>query len=130
MIVKSAVSCSTSADARRPSDGDPPGHPRRSSSSATTREPPARPGARADLAKITAEFPAADDLILLASKLAANAITHSRSAQPGGSFAVRAYLYPGDYAWVEVIDQGGKIEVTGMARPGITDRAASGRVPR
>jgi anti-sigma regulatory factor (Ser/Thr protein kinase) len=62
---------------------------------------------RTDLAKLTAEFPAADDLILLASELVANAITHSRSAQPGGTITVRAYLYPGDYAWVEVTDQGG-----------------------
>jgi anti-sigma regulatory factor (Ser/Thr protein kinase) len=63
---------------------------------------------RADLAKIAAEFPAADDLVLLASELAANAITHSRSGHPGGQFTVRAYLYPGDYAWIEVIDQGGQ----------------------
>lgn len=62
---------------------------------------------RADLAKITSRFPAADDLILMASELAANAITHSRSGQPGGRFTVRANLYPGDCALVEVIDQGG-----------------------
>jgi anti-sigma regulatory factor (Ser/Thr protein kinase) len=62
---------------------------------------------RADLAGITAGCPAADDLILLASELVANATTHSRSARPGGTITVRAYLYPGDYAWVEVIDQGG-----------------------
>ena len=63
---------------------------------------------RADLARLTADFPAADELILLASELVANAITHSRSAQPGGTFTVRAYLCPGDYAWVEVTDQGGE----------------------
>jgi anti-sigma regulatory factor (Ser/Thr protein kinase) len=63
---------------------------------------------RADLAKITADFPATDDLILLASELVANATTHSRSAQPGGTFTVRAYLHSGDYAWIEVIDQGGE----------------------
>jgi anti-sigma regulatory factor (Ser/Thr protein kinase) len=39
--------------------------------------------------------------------LAANAVTHSRSGHPGGAFTVRATLYPRDYAWVEVIDQGG-----------------------
>jgi serine/threonine-protein kinase RsbW len=61
---------------------------------------------RADLAKITSGCPAADELILMASELAANAITHSRSGQPGGRFTVRANLYPGDYAWIEVIDQG------------------------
>jgi anti-sigma regulatory factor (Ser/Thr protein kinase) len=63
---------------------------------------------RADLAKITVACPVADDLILMASELAANATTHSRSGQPGGKFTVRANLYPGDYAWVEVIDQGGE----------------------
>jgi anti-sigma regulatory factor (Ser/Thr protein kinase) len=45
--------------------------------------------------------------VLLASELAANAVTHSRSGHPGGVFTVRATLYHGDYAWVEVIDQGG-----------------------
>jgi anti-sigma regulatory factor (Ser/Thr protein kinase) len=62
---------------------------------------------RADLAEITGECPAADDLILLASELVANATTHSASGQDGGRFTVRVNLYPGDYAWAEVIDQGG-----------------------
>jgi serine/threonine-protein kinase RsbW len=62
---------------------------------------------RADLAKIASGYPAADDLILMASELAANATTHSRSGEPGGRFTVRADFYPGDSACVEVIDQGG-----------------------
>ncbi len=62
---------------------------------------------RADLAKIAAECPAVDDVILLASELATNAILHSRSGRPDRVFTVRATLYPGDYAWVEIIDQGG-----------------------
>ena len=62
---------------------------------------------RADLAKIAAECPAADDVILLASELATNAVLHSRSGHPNRVFTVRATLYPGDYAWVEIIDQGG-----------------------
>lgn len=62
---------------------------------------------RADLAKVAAECPAADDVILLASELATNAIMHSRSGHPDRVFTVRATLYPGDYAWVEIIDQGG-----------------------
>jgi anti-sigma regulatory factor (Ser/Thr protein kinase) len=62
---------------------------------------------RADLAKIAAECPAADDVILLSSELATNAILHSRSGHPDRVFTVRATLYPGDYVWVEVIDQGG-----------------------
>ena len=51
--------------------------------------------------------PVADELVLLTSELAANAVSHSRSGHPGGTFTVRATLYPGDYAWIEVIDQGG-----------------------
>jgi serine/threonine-protein kinase RsbW len=62
---------------------------------------------RADLAKVAAECPAADDVILLADELATNAILHSRSGHPDRVFTVRATLYPGDYVWVEVIDLGG-----------------------
>lgn len=62
---------------------------------------------RADLAKIAAECPAADDLVLLASELVTNAILHSRSGHPDRMFTVRAVLWPGDYVWVEVVDQGG-----------------------
>ena len=63
---------------------------------------------RADLAKIAAECPAADDLVLLASELVTNAILHSRSGHPDRMFTVRAVLWPGDYVWVEVVDQGGE----------------------
>jgi serine/threonine-protein kinase RsbW len=70
-------------------------------------EPSQASHVRADLARISSGCPAADDLILMASELAANAITHSKSGQPGGRFTVRADLYPGDHAWIEVIDQGG-----------------------
>jgi hypothetical protein len=62
---------------------------------------------RADLALIADGHPLADDLILLASELSANAVMHSKSGQLGGEFTVRARLYPGDYTWVEIVDQGG-----------------------
>jgi hypothetical protein len=62
---------------------------------------------RTDLAKVAADCPVADDLVLLASELATNAILHSKSGHPERTFTVRVTLYPGDYAWVEVIDQGG-----------------------
>ena len=62
---------------------------------------------RADLAEIAGPYPMADELVLLTSELAANAVSHSRSGDPGGIFTVRATVYLGDYAWVEVIDQGG-----------------------
>jgi anti-sigma regulatory factor (Ser/Thr protein kinase) len=51
--------------------------------------------------------PVADELVLLGSELATNAIMHSSSGEPGGTFAVRAELRHGDYAWLEVEDQGG-----------------------
>jgi hypothetical protein len=62
---------------------------------------------RTDLAKVAADCPVGDDLVLLASELATNAILHSKSGHPDRTFTMRVALYPGDYAWVEVIDQGG-----------------------
>ena len=62
---------------------------------------------RVDLTEIAGACPVIAELVLLGSELAANAVLHSRSGHPGGVFTVRATLYPGDYVWVEVIDQGG-----------------------
>jgi anti-sigma regulatory factor (Ser/Thr protein kinase) len=62
---------------------------------------------RADLTRVAADCPVSDDLVLLASELVTNAILHSRSGHPDQTFTVQATIYPGDYAWVEVIDQGG-----------------------
>jgi hypothetical protein len=39
---------------------------------------------RADLARVASASPVADDLVLLASELATNAILHSRSGHPRG----------------------------------------------
>jgi len=62
---------------------------------------------RADLAEVAHGCPVADDLVLAASELATNAILHSKSGHPDRVFTVRVTLYPAEYAWVEVIDQGG-----------------------
>jgi anti-sigma regulatory factor (Ser/Thr protein kinase) len=62
---------------------------------------------RADLRAVLHECPMADDVILCASELAANAAIHSRSCLPSGTFTVRVKISPGDYAWVEVEDDGG-----------------------
>ena len=62
----------------------------------------------ADMTAITEGYALSDDLVLITSELATNAILHSRSGRPAGSFTVRVTLYPDDYAWVEVIDQGGE----------------------
>lgn len=62
---------------------------------------------RADLAPIVDGCPVADDVILLASELSANAAQHSKSREPGGEFTVRVEMRPSDYVWLEVVDQGG-----------------------
>jgi hypothetical protein len=62
---------------------------------------------RADLAKIADGFPEIDNLLLLASELATNAILRIQSGHPDREFTVRATFYRDDYAWVEVIDVGG-----------------------
>ena len=62
---------------------------------------------RKDLAPVVEGCPVADDLILLASELCANAVVHSRSGRPGGTFTVRVEVCPGAFAVVEVEDQGG-----------------------
>lgn len=62
---------------------------------------------RADLADLVGGFPVADDFILLASEIAANVVVHSRSGEPGGTFTVRARARAGEYARMEVEDQGG-----------------------
>jgi anti-sigma regulatory factor (Ser/Thr protein kinase) len=62
---------------------------------------------RADLRGLLDDCPVADDVILCASELAANAAIHSLSRLPGGTFTVRATISPGNYVWVEVEDSGG-----------------------
>ena len=62
--------------------------------------------ARAFLARFLADCPAADDAVLLASELSANAIVHSASGWPGGMFTIRAWDFPGNYVYVEVEDRG------------------------
>jgi hypothetical protein len=59
---------------------------------------------RRDIAAHLAGQPAADDAVLIASELAANALTHSASA--GEFFTIRCEVYPG-YVWVEAEDLGG-----------------------
>jgi hypothetical protein len=49
----------------------------------------------------------ADDVILCASELAANAALHSNSRLPGGTFTVRAAIRPGHHVRIEIEDNGG-----------------------
>ena len=63
--------------------------------------------ARADARDLLAGYPAADEVILCLSELATNAVLHSRSRRPGGTFTVRIETRPGAYIRVEVEDDGG-----------------------
>lgn len=70
--------------------------------------------ARAFLSAIVTGGPAAQDAVLCLSELCTNAIVHSRSRQPGGSFTVRVCL--GRHRLrVEVSDQGGPWQSPGRA---------------
>ena len=62
---------------------------------------------RADLHALLFDCPAADDVILCASELAANAALHSRSRLPSGTFSVRAAVYSDCHIRIEVQDNGG-----------------------
>lgn len=62
---------------------------------------------RSDLAAVLNGCPVADDTVLVASELAANAVRHSSSRRPGGLFSVRAEVCAGERIWVQVEDQGG-----------------------
>jgi hypothetical protein len=85
----------------------------------TTEQPPAwawegtYPGivsqarqVRAALRSLLAGCPAAEDVLLVVSELAANAIAHSHSGLPGGTFTVRLDHTCGDHIRAEVEDQG------------------------
>jgi anti-sigma regulatory factor (Ser/Thr protein kinase)/DNA-binding XRE family transcriptional regulator len=62
--------------------------------------------ARTFLAALLDGCPVADDALLCLSELATNAITHSRSREPGGQFTVRVRRH-GTGLRAEVGDQGG-----------------------
>jgi serine/threonine-protein kinase RsbW len=62
---------------------------------------------RADFRPLLAECPAGDEVLLCISELAANAVLHSDSREPGGKFTVRTQIQPGTSVRVEVDDGGG-----------------------
>jgi serine/threonine-protein kinase RsbW len=61
----------------------------------------------ADLRQVLQDCPRADDVILCASELAANAAQHSHSRLPDGTFTVRVTVCPELYTRIEVEDDGG-----------------------
>jgi serine/threonine-protein kinase RsbW len=72
---------------------------------------------RADARSLLAGCPAADEVILCLSELAANAVRHSGSRRPGGTFTVRIDSCPGAYIRIEVEDDGGPW-LAAVPRPG------------
>jgi serine/threonine-protein kinase RsbW len=62
---------------------------------------------RADLRTVLAGCPLADDVILCASELAANAVLHSRSRLRGGTFTVKVTVSEGPRIRIAVEDNGG-----------------------
>jgi anti-sigma regulatory factor (Ser/Thr protein kinase) len=63
--------------------------------------------ARSLLAAVLETCSAADDIVLCLSELATNAMRHSASAAPGGTFTVGAEIAAGIGVWVKVYDDGG-----------------------
>jgi anti-sigma regulatory factor (Ser/Thr protein kinase) len=62
---------------------------------------------RAHLRAVLDGYSRADDVILCASELAANAAQHSRSRLPGGTFTVMTTVNPDHDVQIEVQDNGG-----------------------
>jgi hypothetical protein len=58
------------------------------------------------LARFLDGCPVAEEAVLLAHELCANAVAYSESGRPGGQFSIHAELFEGSYVWVEVQDQG------------------------
>jgi anti-sigma regulatory factor (Ser/Thr protein kinase) len=86
---------------------------------------------RAFLAGLLNDCPAAGDAVLLADELAANAVQHSRSRGPGGTFTVTVEACPGHWVRVEVADDGGPgvphLADDGASTSNSTGNKASGR---
>ena len=62
---------------------------------------------RADLRALLRDCPVLDDVILCVSELATNAVLHSHSRLPGGSFTIRVTISPGHFVRIDVADDGG-----------------------
>lgn len=62
------------------------------------------------VAYLLAGHPKADDVVLVVGELAANAIQHTRSAAPGGSFVVEVRRWRDGSVAVAVTDPGGPDE--------------------
>ncbi len=65
------------------------------------------PRVRAFLTRVLDGCPAAEDVVLMADELAANAVLHSHSGEAGGVFTVRVEVREGQWVHVGVQDEGG-----------------------
>ena len=63
---------------------------------------------RAFVRRILVDCPVLNEAVLICSELSSNAVRHSASGRPGGSFTVRAEVRDGEYVWIGVEDQGGR----------------------
>jgi len=61
---------------------------------------------RATVDQFLAGCPMADDIVLLMSELAGNAVRHSRSGRDGGTFTALLLDVPGQYVLGEIVDGG------------------------
>jgi transcriptional regulator with XRE-family HTH domain len=77
--------------------------------------------ARALLGRLLADCPLADDALLVCSELACNAVQHSASARPGGTFTVRAEVgaSPSSTVW-RPTGKSGAMTPAGLYAPGST----------
>jgi anti-sigma regulatory factor (Ser/Thr protein kinase) len=62
---------------------------------------------RQELTRLLDGCPAADDIVLCASELAANAVRHSCSGLPGRTFGLRVEINQGDHVRIAIDDDGG-----------------------
>lgn len=74
---------------------------------------------RAALARSLADCPVADQIILVADELCANAIAHTLSGWSNGRFAVHVTILMGVSVTVQVVDQGGPALPRILLTPGL-----------
>jgi len=86
--------------------------------------------ARAFVAAAVRGCPAADEVVLMADEIAANAVLYSRSKEPGGVFTVRVEVCAGHWFQVWVDDAGGpqRPRLRGTARDRSCGAAVNGGV--
>jgi serine/threonine-protein kinase RsbW len=70
---------------------------------------------RRDLEKLLEDCPVGDGVVLCASELATNAVQHSCSSRPGGTFTLHVEVSRGDHVRIAVDDGGGPWTEAGVS---------------